>query len=397
MPKEFMPKRSILYVLALSAAVMIAWSYISTLKAVDSPLSNDLTVRVLVVRGAKTVKLSSETSCRIIDVSDGGEFSERIKFTGAGISFSGDQIYLGDHSAKTKRVMLIPVKAFWRPAFTVNGVKYRGNLEIILAGGAIDVVDHVKLEIYLRGVLPREMNQLWPVESLKAQAIASRSYALSMTRKREGDEYDLSADSSSQVYGGASAEQLRSNWAIALTRGEILAFKGKLLPGYFHSCCGGMTENMANVWNKGLAPFKGVKCGWCRFSPYYRWQIKISPEKLNDKLSAAGFKIGKLDDIKAGERDGSGRIGYVSVKSGGKWLDIKTSDFISAVGERGMRSTKMWIHKFPFPYRFDGYGWGHGVGMCQWGAIGMGLRWMRADQILKFYYPGRFVTDVSKV
>lgn len=280
---------------------------------------------------------------------------------------------------------------------SLNGRTYRGEIDIVKKESGFDVINRVELEDYLKGVIPREMNHLWPSSALRAQAIASRSFAVHEALRRKGKEYDLTADSFSQVYGGKTSEKWRTTRAVEATRGKVLEYKGKIFPAYFHSCCGGHTENAARLWNEGLAPLKGTRCSWCRWSPHFRWMTRISTKEILKKLKGKGYDIKRIDSIKTGKRDASGRVEYVSLKSGNRWLEIKTNDFCSAVGRKSLRSSKFRIKKYPFFYLFSGHGWGHGVGMCQWGAFGLALRWWNYKKILAYYYPGTKIVNLGKV
>ncbi|MBU1128608.1 MAG: SpoIID/LytB domain-containing protein, partial [Candidatus Omnitrophica bacterium] len=290
-------------------------------------------------------------------------------------------------------VRIIPKGKF---DIALNDIFYRGVIDVIRVGGTLDAINRVGLEDYLKGVIPREVNYLWPAEALKAQAIASRSFAVSQVERRGKSDYDLRASTFSQAYGGRSAERLRTSKAVGATRGKVLAYAGKVLPAYFHSCCGGRTQSASNLWGELLPPLEGVECRRCGWSPYFRWQARVSTKVIKKRLNDAGYDIPRIDDIKTGVRDKSGRLDYISVRPGGKWFDIKCDDFIRAIGPRVLRSTNLRVKKYPFFYRFSGYGWGHGVGMCQWGAFGLAIRWRKADSILNHYYPGAEIVDLKE-
>ena len=290
-----------------------------------------------------------------------------------------------------------PTLAKWSGGTKVNGKEYRGDINVVETDSGFDVINNIELEDYLKGVVPREMNHLWPTEALKAQAVASRSFAVYEALRRKDKEYDLTADTRSQVYGGKAAEKWRASKAVDATMGKVLEYKGKIFPTYFHSCCGGHTEDASKLWNIKLAPLKGVRSPWCRWSPNFKWEARVPTKTILEKLKNKGYSVKRIDNIKAGKRDTSGRLGYVSVKSGNKWIKIRTSDFNSAVGSRSLKSTKFSIKKYPLFYLFQGYGWGHGVGMCQWGAFGLALRWRNYKKILAHYYPGTRIVSLGKV
>ena len=176
-------------------------------------------------------------------------------------------------------------------------IEYRPGLS-----GGVTAVNRVELENYIRGVVPNESPASWPLEALKAQAVAARSYALGTgTGNAVFDHYDTVA---SQVYGGYSSENARTNRAVARTRGEILRHDGKVIVAYFHSTSGGYTENNENVWGGApLGYIRGVRDPWDRHSPYHRWKVKYSARSLGGAMG-----IGRLRSVRVHARGVSGRI-----------------------------------------------------------------------------------------
>ena len=176
-------------------------------------------------------------------------------------------------------------------------IEYRPGLS-----GGVTAVNRVELENYIRGVVPNESPASWPLEALKAQAVAARSYALGTgTSNAVFDHYDTVA---SQVYGGYSSENARTNRAVARTRGEVLRHNGEVIVAYFHSTSGGYTENNENVWGGApLAYIRGVRDPWDKTSPYHRWKVKYGARRLG---SAMG--VGRLRAVNVHRRGVSGRI-----------------------------------------------------------------------------------------
>jgi stage II sporulation protein D len=158
---------------------------------------------------------------------------------------------------------------------TFRGIRYRGTLRLIPVAGGITVVNHVDLEQYLPGVVPREMPAQWGERApaaLEAQAIAARSYA--MATRRSGEVFDMYADERSQVYGGASAEDPRTNRAVAATAGRVVTFDGRIVTTFFFSTSGGMTENVENVFRGTARPFlvSARDAAWDARSPHHVWR-----------------------------------------------------------------------------------------------------------------------------
>ena len=192
---------------------------------------------------------------------------------------------------------------------TVGGKgTYRDVIEIRpgLSGG-VTVVNKVQLENYIRGVVPNESPAAWPLEALKAQAVAARSYALGTgTGNAVFDHYDTVA---SQVYGGYSSEHPRTNRAVSRTSGEVLRSGGEVITAYFHSSSGGYTENVENIFSgsRRLPYIRGVKDPWDKESPNYRWSITYSSKGLG-----AAMGVGRLRSVAVNKRGVSGRIIYAT-------------------------------------------------------------------------------------
>ena len=176
-------------------------------------------------------------------------------------------------------------------------IEYRPGLS-----GGVTAVNRVELENYIRGVVPNESPGSWPIEALKAQAVAARSYALGTgTGNAVFDHYDTVA---SQVYGGYSSEQAKTNRAVARTSGEVLRHNGKVIVAYFHSTSGGHTENNENVWGgQPLGYIRGVPDPWDHHSPYHRWKVSYSPASLGNALG-----VGRLRSVRVTRRGVSSRI-----------------------------------------------------------------------------------------
>ncbi len=180
---------------------------------------------------------------------------------------------------------------------------YRGSLEARASGGGLSIINAVELEDYVRGVVPRESPSSWPIDALKAQAVAARSYAIASPVRGNG--FDQYPDTRSQVYGGIAAETARANQAIAQTNHEILLYKGKPAQTFFFSTSGGHTENNENVFLGGTPqPYlRGVPDPYDTESPYHSWRVKMSAAALGGKLG-----VGALKRVVILQRGVSGRI-----------------------------------------------------------------------------------------
>lgn len=351
-------------------------------------------VRVRLAHDAKSLDISSRSACKITDLEKNRVLDKRMALpegTKAFASVTG--IKVGDKDFSSSRIR---VSARGR-GITLNGKPYRGQIDIVKTDDAFQAVNTIEMEDYLKGVVSQEMNRFWPFETLKAQAIASRSYAAYRVLNNKNKDYDLTNDTFSQVYGGRSSERWRTSKAVEATKGKVLEYNGKLLPAYFHSCCGGYTEDARRMWGEDIKPLRGVRCPWCRWSPHFRWQVKVPTQTIEEKLTGGGYPVKRVDDIRIGPYDKSRRPDYIRVKADNKWLEIKTGSFCSIIGRKTLRSEKFKVKKYPLFYVFSGYGWGHGVGLCQWGAFGLGVRRWNEEKILRYYYPDTKITDIKEV
>jgi stage II sporulation protein D len=272
-----------------------------------------------------------------------------------------------------------------------NGRLYRGKLIVNPVGGEVHVIDELPLNLYLYGVLPREAESGWAPDALKAQAVVSRTFVAANMGGHEANGYDVSNDVFSQVYGGYEDETPADNEAVDATAGEILVDdSGHPIQAFFHSSCGGRTENPKDVWNlkTDLPYLTVVKDKYCTGDPHYRWKTGISAAALQKKLDHAGFHIAGIKKIKIKRKTESGRAAIFTVSSGDNSISVPGNRFRLIVGADSMRSTLITdISHSHGVFTFEGRGWGHGVGFCQWGAQGRALAGQNYRKILEIYFP----------
>ena len=302
--------------------------------------------------------------------------------------------------------------------FELNDHSYRGSL-ILIAGrnGTFTVVNYCDVEDYLRGVVPLEIGRRSKeeFEALKAQAVAARTYTYKKILNKYSSPYDLVATVEDQVYGGVNAEYPLSDRAIQLTKGIVLAYADSLIYAYYHSTCGGVTAAIEDVWNKASTPYlcsiKDVNTrgeAYCSTSKYFTWQESWKTSTLasilwryTDKDSPNHFNIkGKISKIVIAERFTCGRISVCRVVSN---LGIYEygGDRIRFVFRRNLKGYPI-LRSSNFEVLnvdskevlLKGRGYGHGVGMCQMGAIGRACAGQSFGEILDAYYTGSSVAAV---
>ena len=288
------------------------------------------------------------------------------------------------------KIFALKIKPSQKAAIFLNKYRLRGNLAIIRQkNGSLLAVNEIDIEDYLCGVLRAEVSPHWPIEALKAQAVAARTFALYYNLLRKDKDYELDNTVYSQIYAGVRQETRRTTQAVRQTAGEVLTYKQNLFPAFFHATCAGRTENANKLWNIDIPPLKGVTCPFCKGSPHYSWKAKISLSQIKKKLNKNGYKIGEIVHLSPLGRDKSGRIEKIEIQDKQKKnIIIEANKFRLIICPDLIRSTNFKLLIKNKQVFFQGKGWGHGVGLCQWGAYFMAKQGFNYRQILKYYYPG---------
>lgn len=276
--------------------------------------------------------------------------------------------------------------------------RFRGAIDIQKdAKGLLYAINKLDIEQYLYGVLPYEVAFWWPEEGLKAQAVAARTYALYQISVSKSLEYDVKSGTSSQVYGGTMKERFRTNVAVDKTRGQSLQYQNKVFPAYFHATCGGVTAAAAELWKIDIPPLGGkIKCTYCRISPHWKWTSRVPLADIEEKLNQNGRPMGQVINVEPMTRTPSGRAGSLKITGANGEAVIAAKDLRVWLGGERIRSTAFTIKINEDIAEFDGKGWGHGVGLCQWGTLGQSLLGKHYDEILKFYYPAASIISETR-
>ena len=282
----------------------------------------------------------------------------------------------------------------------------------------IDVVEHVGMETYLPGVVSKELLPNWSLQAYKAQAVAARSYAMhELERSRAlGETFDLEASQWDQAYAGA-VEHAVSQRAVRETRGMMLTTGGGVLRAYYSSTCGGRPSAAKDVWptTRGFefnlaAPIQGSQGPelWCNYGPRYRWVTTRGRDELSKRLASYGrdqslliAALVSLSKVEPMTQTADGRpTSYRLFDRDGKWYQLSAEQFRNAmnwVGTSGQPPVTAQTRAFSgdVELKFEGTsviitgrGFGHGVGMCQYGAEGMSRAGKSFEEILEHYYPG---------
>jgi stage II sporulation protein D len=369
-------------------------------------------VRVLILESDRAVTISVPDA-RVSGI-PGGSFEISGTFT---VSRAGERIRLRQRGGRSLDAQALEIRPAAGAVFTVEDVPYRGALLLRPSGRGIAAVDLIEIDDYLKGVLPAEIGHLRDglFEAYRAQAIASRSYALSKLEEKRGEPYDLRATIMDQVYHGVRGENAQASEAVEATRGIVALWEGEPIRAYYSSCCGGHTADIRIGWPwKTPYPYlegvrdapPGQSSSYCSASGHFRWKAKwsgtdlarILQRTLRDELGESVRPFNILRDLRIDSYSPSGRaVAMTVVTDAGTWrVEGDRIRWVlrpdSATGPI-LRSTlfKADVHRGGGRVRsveLVGGGNGHGIGMCQTGVIRMAELGMSAEKILIHYYPG---------
>jgi stage II sporulation protein D len=295
----------------------------------------------------------------------------------------------------------------------VNGRPYRGIAEAYVRNGVLYIVNRVSVDAYLQGVVSSEMGRRAPneVAALEAQAVVSRTYALANRGRYSAQGFDLAADVTDQAYGGVNAETEQGNSAVRLTRGVLLTWNDKPIRVFFHSTCGYATAAPEEAFRQiGSEPYlrsvsdKRPRGGYyCDISPRFRWTVEWDADSLARILrrtAAAQWGSGRapidhIRDIRVTRTGPSGRVTELRVSGDDADLTITAPDVRAML--RTPAGDVLGSSAFQLRTRTEngrliitaaGAGWGHGVGLCQWGSVGRAREGQTYRTIVSAYFPG---------
>lgn len=271
----------------------------------------------------------------------------------------------------------------------ILGRKYKGKILFFPGNNRnIWIINELPLEEYLVGLVNKEISSQWPLAAVKAQVLAARTYAYFQQEKRADNLFDVEATVNDQVYGGVDFEDERARKAVLETEGEVILYQGKPIFAVYHACCGGKTESSAYLWAGDYPYLKSISCIYCLDSPHFIWNYQLEIDKLEEILHTRGSAYLPVKEILEGPRNESKRITKIIISRQGDTLEISAPEFRQLLGYDLLRSTNFWVKKVNSNFAFAGIGWGHGVGLCQWGAKGLAETGADYRSIIKYYYQG---------
>lgn len=276
-----------------------------------------------------------------------------------------------------------------------GALQISGLIQLVRRGKGLLLVNHVDLEEYVKGVVPAEVNPAWHPEMLKVQAVATRTYALYQHMLSSTRDYDVVAGIQDQVYRGRQGIDARVVEAVESTRGLVMTYQGAPIYAAFSSTAAGITEDAMVVWSKDLPYLKGVECPFDIESPYYQWKVSLKIGTLEKNLRQQGFAVGTISAITPLAYSRAGRVATLRIVHSSGELTIRGEDLRKAVGYAVIPSTQFAVESFGQEVIISGYGAGHAVGLCQWGAKELAELGYSFSSILGYYYPGTELRDAS--
>ena len=293
--------------------------------------------------------------------------------------------YVNHRRVGDQIVHLIPLSG----TFSCKGKEYKGSCVFMRQKGTVYFINPIDLELYVSSVLRSESWPGWPLEYNKVQAIASRTYVIAMMLRAQElkQPYDVRPSNIHQTYNGTH-DVVTIKKAVWQTRGMFLGYDGKPILAMFDSCCGGVIPAKIAEFDFSKAPYLARKkrCKYCKRCWIFNWKASFTPKELEKAFNKEFGDVRKFKKIKITQRDKAGVVQEVAVKRKRSKYNLSAHKTYSLL--KGVKSFCFDIKKKKGVYHFSGVGYGHHIGLCQWGAREMVRDGWDYKKILAFYYPG---------
>ncbi len=392
---QALPSPSSLRLRSKWSFVLVALAMVTGAAAKADPAQADVEIRVAIEEQVPSVMVGSSTRALLLDGE--GEAIARIPAGGAVIAKAeGDEIAI--HSWEDD--------SFWIEPEAEEGLVYigdswyRGRTQVVATAEGLTAINHVDLEEYLYSVVASEMPTSWPAAALEAQSVAARSYALYQRENRGNPVFDVGDTAAWQVYKGLSQEEPSTVAAVTATEGQVLTHNGQIIEAVFHSSSGGHTENVEDIWSSAIPYLRGV-ADFDQNAPVFQWSERVSAADLKAKLTG----VGNILSIAPERVTPQGRVASVQIVGDAGERTMKGSQLRSLLGLRstlfavqpqmGRVASAGGFASAPTSFTFSGRGFGHGVGLSQWGARGLADQGYSYDSILGHYYQGTALALIS--
>ncbi len=357
------------------------------------PARAQLDLRVAIEENVASVAVGSSTPA-IIRNESGQVISQLTGQSAVDVKSTGGRLAL--QNLKAKQFWVEPSQGGY---VWIGNAWYRGRVLVTSTNSGLTAVNYVDLEQYLYSVLGAEMNGNWPQEALKAQAVAARSYALYQRDTYGNTSYDVGDTQAWQVYKGISTESIGTQTAVNATAGQVLVYNGKIIEAVFHSSAGGYTDNSENVWTQAMPYLRGVPA-YDEGAPGSDWSATFSSEQLSARITGVGrvralvpervTPFGRVISMQVIGEAGTRSLSGEALRNA---LGLRSTRFaISAIGNEA--AGKRGGQPGAVSFQVVGRGFGHGLGMSQWGAYNLAQRGLTYQQIVQHYYQG---TTLAKI
>lgn len=265
-----------------------------------------------------------------------------------------------------------------------KGIEYDGKIEVFRGEEGLFVVNELPIEDYVKGVVKVEVGENWPLEALKAQAVAVRTYAIYNMHNKNNTIYHVTSSSLSQLYKGLQTDSDVEK-AVNSTSGEILTYNGEVINALYHSTSGGLTELPEEVFGSSFPYLKSVTCD-SSTSPFYIWERRIHRQELENIL-----KFNPIIGIEVVSKTKTGRAKEVKLTGIGAEKVFQANELRQMLGWKRLPSTWFTTEVRDKMIIFRGKGYGHGVGMCQWSSMEMAKKGINYKEILATFYQGTVI------
>jgi stage II sporulation protein D len=309
--------------------------------------------------------------------------------SGAGsfhLSAIGEKIRWGK-----SKLLSSPIDVASTAGLRIDGKTAVSRIRVTAVKGKLHPVAVVPLEEYVAAVSAREAPSSFHPESLSALAVSVRTYVLLSMEKPRASTHDVVASVEDQVFEGLDGVAPVYRKAAESTSGEVIGYGDSLARAVFHSTCGGRTENAKDAWGSEVPYLHSVACGDCLDSPAHKWNYRMTSKEGRRTAQSLGVVAGEDLRFDVTEKSSTGRASRVRISSGGVSREVSAAVFRKTVGYSKVKSLRMKIGSDGNGWNFTGEGYGHGVGMCQWGANGMAKNGKTYPEILARYYPGTYL------
>ena len=346
------------------------------------PAQAAVQLRVAIEKGANEVKVGSSTPAVVRD-GTGRQVGSLTNLDAFVAVPQGKGVAIGNWQAS--QLIIEPTEGGY---VWIGDRWYRGRTRLMRQGTGITAVNLVDLESYLYSVVGSEAVPTWPQDALKSQAVAARTYAIYTISRSSNRFYDLDTTTSTQVYKGLEKEFDTTHEAVDGTTGQIMTYKGKAILAAFHSSSGGHTENVEDVWNSSLPYLRGV-VDYDQLSPVFQWTKTFTPGQLSQYLGGVGSirslvperttPHGRVLSMRVVGTSGTKRISGLQLR---KALDLRSTLFTVSMENGG--------------FVIAGRGFGHGLGLSQWGSQYLAEQGVSYQDILRHYYQDATLTQLSQ-